>query len=86
MGGHAQPPCYRLQPTASHILRLRFVIKFIFSSKIGIIDGPEGLYQSHALLSTSFPFFFLHFFHLYLMNEQILDVMCGWTTLLYASK
>jgi len=31
LGGHAQPPCYRMQPTTSHILRFKLFNKmYIF--------------------------------------------------------
>jgi len=44
----AELPCYRLQPTASHITRCKVWKKFMFSSKIEIIDGCEGLNSSHG--------------------------------------
>jgi hypothetical protein len=60
---HAELPCYRLQPTASHITRYKvWGKKVIFSSKIEIIDGCKGLNSSRgSSTQNSFPIFvFLH--------------------------
>jgi hypothetical protein len=55
--------------------------KVIFSSKMEIIDGCEGLNSSHgSSTQNSFPFFVSSFT---LTNEQILDIMCGWITSLF---
>jgi len=74
--------CSLLPDTSQDI---RFGKKVIFSSKIEIIDGCEGLNSSHGFSTqNSFSFFVSSFT---LTNEQVLDIMCGWITLLFwASK
>ena len=61
----AEPPCYTLQPTASHITRYKVWKKCIFLSKIEIIDGCEGLNSScGSSTQNSFPFFVFFLLHL----------------------
>jgi hypothetical protein len=69
-----------LRPIARHITRLRFGIKFIFSSEIETIDGDEGMNLGHgSSAQDSFPL--LEGFLLTCMNEQIVDPIEGWTFL-----
>jgi hypothetical protein len=64
--GSTEPPCYRLQPTASHISDLRVGIKFLFSSKIEINDGGERLNSRHGSSTHNrFPFCLRFFMYTY---------------------
>jgi len=69
-----------LQPIARHITRLRFGIKFIFSSKIETVNGDEGMNLCHgSSAQDSFPSF--EGFSLTHVNEQIVDPIEWWTYL-----
>jgi hypothetical protein len=69
-----------LATDSSHISWLRFRIKFIFHPKQTELVEVRNQIQAMALLSKTVS----HFLHT-LMNEQVLDIMYGWTTILYAS-
>jgi hypothetical protein len=68
-----------LATDSSHISWLRFQIKFIFYPKQTELMEVRSQIQAMVLLSKTIP----HFLRT-LMNEQILDIVYGWTTILYA--
>jgi hypothetical protein len=51
--GRAQPACYRLKPTASHISIYKIWNKCTFSAKLQIIDGGEGLFYPQHFFPLS---------------------------------
>jgi hypothetical protein len=65
---------------------VRFPIKITFSSKIEIIYGCEGLSLNHSSSAHNSPPPYPFFGLLIVMNEYIVDVMCGCRALLSAKK
>jgi hypothetical protein len=85
--GRAHPPCYGLQPKASHISRFKVWNKiYIFIQNRDNLIEVRGSIQAMALPPTRVPHFFFTFFSLTVMHEEVLDVMFGWRTLLSANK
>jgi hypothetical protein len=68
-----------LATDSSHNSWLRFRIKCIFHPKQAKLVEVRSQIQAMALLSKTVPHFLCT-----LMNEQILDIVYGWTTILYA--
>ena len=68
-----------LATDSSHISWLRFRIKCIFHPKQTDLVKVRSQIQAMPLLSKIVPHFLCT-----LMNEQILDIVYGWTTNLYA--
>jgi hypothetical protein len=58
--------------------------KYLFSSKIEIIDGCAELDSGYGCSTQNSFLFCVSSFTL--TNEQILDIMYGWTILLYARQ